>query len=122
MSEEARIKHRKEATRWRLDNPLKSKAIKIRRYGITLEEFNDLLKAQDGKCAICGFSDMSKPTFFPVVDHCHALNHVRGLICSSCNRGLGFFKDSPALLKKAAKYVERNGLFGPLSMKQPGGK
>jgi hypothetical protein len=113
-SEEERIKHRKEATEWRKNNPLKSKAIKIRKYGITLEQFNELLEAQSGECAICGMSDRSNPVKFPLVDHCHTGNHVRGLLCSNCNHGLGHFKDSPALLRKAAKYVEKNGLFGPI--------
>jgi hypothetical protein len=87
---------------------------RLKNYGITIEEYCYLLESQGRKCAICGMSDISNCKLFPVVDHCHTNNHVRGLLCANCNRGLGMFKDSPALLRKAAKYVEKNGLFGPI--------
>ena len=115
LSEEERIKHRKEATEWRKNNPTKSKAIKIRKYGITLEQFNALLEAQGGKCAICGMSDKSNPAKFPVVDHCHTNNHVRGLICSRCNSGLGFFKDSPTLPERLRRTLRKTVYSGAIS-------
>ena len=114
-SVEERIKHREEVKLWQKANPDKRKANRLKVYGMTLEEFNDLLTAQGGKCAICGMSDTSDPKVFPFVDHCHSQKHVRGILCINCNHGIGQFKDSPALLRKAAKYVERNGLFGPIS-------
>jgi hypothetical protein len=96
-------------------NPDRLKANKLKPYGMTIAEFDELLVAQGGKCAICGMSSAGDSKIFPVIDHCHTNKHVRGILCANCNRGLGMFRDSPALLRKAAKYVERNGLFGPIT-------
>ena len=73
---------------------------KLRKYGITPEQFDAMLIAQSGRCAIC--SDPMDP---PNIDHCHTAGHVRGLLCGPCNRGLGMFRDSPAALRAAADYL-----------------
>lgn len=75
-----------------------------RHYGITLEEFNALLDIGNNRCRICErrFSE----TLLPNTDHCHSTKKVRGILCGSCNRGLGYFKDNPELLRKAASYLE----------------
>ena len=59
-----------------------------------------MLKAQNGKCAIC-----SKELWKPHVNHCHQTKKVRGLLCLECNTGLGKFKDDGALLQKAIGYL-----------------
>lgn len=79
---------------------------RLKKYGITLEQFNKMLSDQKGKCAICGHSDDSKPLFFPVVDHCHDSKGVRGLLCMNCNQGLGKFKDDLRLLRAAITYLK----------------
>jgi len=71
-----------------------------RKYGITEEQRDKLAAAQGGKCAICE-SDAELH-----VDHCHATNKVRGLLCRECNIGLGKFKDDLDLLERAKKYVQ----------------
>lgn len=114
-SEEFRNKRIEASKTWERENPEKIKANRLKAYGITLAEFYELLEFQGWKCAICGYSDMSNPKIFPFVDHCHTNNHVRGILCANCNHGLGQLKDSPALLKKAAKYLEKYALFGPIS-------
>jgi len=73
------------------------------RRGITDEEFDQLLTSQAGRCKICGTSNF--PYKGPCVDHDHATKKVRGLLCLNCNRGIGAFKESPALLKKALDYL-----------------
>ncbi len=74
-------------------------------YDITFEDYENFLKSQDYKCAICESKISSKRTSRLFVDHCHQTLKVRGLLCSSCNHGLGQFKDSPKLLQKAIQYL-----------------
>lgn len=93
--------------RWRKANPgwkgRQRRAELMRRYGITLEDYNDLFDRQRGVCAIC--DEFSKRRLS--VDHCHATNRNRGLLCDNCNLGLGKFRDNPFLLRRAAKYIEQ---------------
>ena len=86
------------------------------RYGLSEEQYLGLLRAQEGRCAICQrkASEMKKPL---VVDHCHTTGEIRGLICDSENTSLGKFEDDPARLRAAADYLEKShtGLFIPNS-------
>ena len=76
------------------------------KFGMSEVEFELMLKSQDNKCLICGTTDPSNNwAKFLVIDHCHKTNKIRGLLCAKCNRGLGYFKDDPELLEKAAKYL-----------------
>jgi uncharacterized protein YlaI len=78
----------------------------LKKYGITIEEYDVLFKKQEGKCAIC---DESKPVRKRDnnlhVDHDHNNNQIRGLLCDNCNKGLGHFKDSVPLLQRAVNYL-----------------
>jgi hypothetical protein len=73
-------------------------------YGITVSHYNDMLKNQDGKCAICGKECVSNRRLS--VDHCHDTGQIRGLLCVRCNAGIGNFKNEPRLLKSAIEYLE----------------
>ena len=86
------------------DNQLKYK------FGITLEEYNRINQSQGGVCAICkGLNEIRKNgTIDLAVDHNHKTGKVRGLLCGNCNRSLGGFKDNPALLSKAIRYIEES--------------
>lgn len=77
-------------------------------YGIDATDHADLMAIQGGRCAICGYSDMSNTKMFPVVDHCHTTGAIRGILCSNCNQGIGKFKDNPKLLFAAIAYLSRN--------------
>lgn len=84
----------------------KYKAFIKRTYGITYDDYEKMLDKQKGCCAICKSRISSARTSRLYVDHCHSTMKVRGLLCSSCNHGLGLFKDSPSLLKRAINYLE----------------
>ena len=58
---------------------------------------------QNNKCLICGNEQDGKDL---AIDHCHTTNKVRGLLCNSCNLGLGCFKDNLDILASAIKYLE----------------
>ena len=73
----------------------------LKSYGVSLEKYNKLQKEQKGLCKICG----KKPKRKLCLDHCHKTNKIRGLLCHSCNFGLGLFKDKISVLKKAIKYL-----------------
>lgn len=80
----------------------------IRRYGITPEQFDQMLHDQSGLCAICG--DKPDPDGRGAyarlhIDHCHATGEVRSLLCGRCNQGLGYFRDDPNRLAAAAQYL-----------------
>lgn len=79
-------------------------------YGVSDEEYQALLLAQRGVCAICGTDQPGKGKRSFSVDHDHKTGAVRGLLCSACNVGIGFFQDSVELLRKAAAYVVGNGV------------
>jgi len=79
------------------------KAYFKRRYGLTLEQVEAMAEAG---CSICGTVEWNGRHARPHVDHCHKSGRVRGILCSECNTGLGKFKDDPALLRRAAAYLE----------------
>jgi hypothetical protein len=91
---------------WRAANPRKVKANNLRQsYGLTLEEFDLLMEIQNGLCGIC--KTLLLPTKSGThVDHDHATGRIRGLLCGSCNKGLGNFRDSSAFLLAAASYLK----------------
>ncbi len=67
-----------------------------------------MLLAQDGCCAICKSSDPGrKKSQWFCVDHDHKTGEVRGLLCNSCNAGLGFLKDSIETLAQAIIYLKQ---------------
>lgn len=91
---------------WKLKNPRAYKSILIKhRYGITIEKYEEFLLKQNSVCAICSKPETIKGKTSLSVDHCHITNKVRGLLCDSCNKGLGNFKDNPQLLEKAKIYL-----------------
>ena len=74
-------------------------------YGITEEEYKIQFERQNGKCAICG-SLSKRPSGVLDIDHNHTTGKIRDLLCSQCNRGLGFFRDSIDIMNKALAYLK----------------
>lgn len=82
------------------------------KYGLSVEDYNELYLQQQGKCAICscelGNRYLSIDGETPHIDHSHITNKVRNLLCTLCNKGLGSFKDNIYLLDKAKEYLENH--------------
>jgi Recombination endonuclease VII len=77
------------------------------KYGMTLSDYDNLLRIQGGLCAICGRPDERRCLH---VDHDHDTGVIRGLLCEHCNAGLGRFKDNSVLLERAAEYIKKASL------------
>lgn len=110
-SEEKRAAISKNARAYQRKNPDKVRAAHIKRtYGLSWEDYLLLYASQEGTCAICKvpLSLYPKQNEHEVahVDHCHVSGKVRGLLCKTCNSGLGNFKETALLCKLAAKYLE----------------
>ena len=75
----------------------------LARYGITTEEADELKKKP---CEICGAARNLH------IDHNHNTGEIRGILCSSCNRGIGYLGDNPNRLLKAREYLEKAGHYG----------
>lgn len=77
-------------------------------YGITLEQYQQMLESQGGFCKICGRhqGDFAEALS---VDHCHATGKVRGLLCGSCNRAIGLLGDDQFIAEQAAQYLRTAG-------------
>lgn len=103
MKEKKKLKYK--------ENPEKycaqTRACRIhKRYGLTTEEYDAMVIAQDNKCAICGNPSTTHKNL--TIDHDHKTGKVRELLCQNCNSGMGHFKDDPDRLIAAAKYLRRH--------------
>lgn len=79
-------------------------------FGISLEEYDLILKNQNGKCAICNKTEGEKrngKTKYLAVDHCHKTGRIRGLLCGKCNKALGLLEDNMAIINKAIDYLQK---------------
>jgi len=85
----------------------KRKRSLFKKYGVSLEQYDDMLHHQNGECAICKSKDVGrKGAKYFNVDHCHSTGKVRGLLCHNCNIILGKIKDSKEWLSVAIKYLD----------------
>jgi hypothetical protein len=81
-----------------------------RLYGISIEDYDAMLAAQGGLCAICGEAGAGGRWKRRLhVDHAHDTGAIRGLLCHGCNVAIGSLRESPALLLKAVEYLKRYG-------------
>lgn len=81
-------------------------ASRLKRTGYTQAEYDAALIVQHGVCKLCGNPDPNKAL---AADHNHTTGAKRGLLCQTCNIGLGSFKDNTRLLELAIKYLQENG-------------
>lgn len=80
-----------------------------RTFGISLELYNEMLKNQNGVCAICKQFNTHGQHAVLAVDHCHDTGNIRGLLCYKCNTALGQFQDNINNLEKAISYLKQYG-------------
>ena len=73
-----------------------------RKYDLSMEEFENMLKNQDYKCDICH----KEIKTYSAVDHDHKTGKIRSLLCRKCNLGLGAAKDNTEILENMIKYLE----------------
>jgi len=77
-----------------------------RRYGISPEEYEQMFKAQRGKCCLCGYSHPHRPLH---VDHNHTTGKTRALLCNWCNTAIGYAREDVEILKKMIRYLKTHG-------------
>lgn len=127
-------KNRAKGARFRKANPVGYRKLATRtylrsKYGLSENDYALLFAQQLGRCAICATELVNGlDPFRPVkghapnevarVDHCHETGRIRGLLCFSCNVGLGKFRDNETLLLKAARYLRENATVLSLSRPQ----
>lgn len=111
MPDKCKKRNAERSRKWRAANPdwaeryrEKTRNSWLKRYRLTTEDYQGMLDKQKGRCAICGTDDLGKFRHF-CVDHCHETGKVRGLLCHTCNRALGLFKDNSEILRKAVNYL-----------------
>jgi hypothetical protein len=103
-------RHKTELTaygkKYYIDHKVDNQEYHLRRtFGIALDEYNQVFAKQEGKCAICGRYQSEFKRAFDV-DHNHETGTVRGLLCSKCNMGIGYFNDDVTLLSDAIQYLK----------------
>lgn len=82
---------------------------RLKAFGLTEEEYENMVKLQDGSCAIC----LKPETYLHkgvlqnlAIDHDHNTGKVRALLCAKCNKGIGIFNENTETMKSAIRYIE----------------
>jgi len=86
---------------YRENERVRRRRSQVSTYGISMADYDLMLRRQGGVCAIC----KRKPDKGLCVDHCHATKRVRKLLCLGCNSMLGFARDNPDLLDAGSAYL-----------------
>lgn len=86
--------------------PERVRTNRLRKYGLTLEQYNQMLEAQNHCCAICGEHESEQKNSLSV-DHNHTTGAVRALLCDACNTAIGLLRESPQILAQAVEYLLR---------------
>ncbi|MCP4899897.1 MAG: hypothetical protein GY906_23260 [bacterium] len=92
----------RDLARWHSRSPEAKRNSHLKRmYGITFDEYLDLVEEQNGECLICEHhfgTDLC-------VDHHHSSGRIRGLLCRHCNSSIGLLKDDHEIILRASEYV-----------------
>lgn len=112
VDEAKRRRHREGQAAWRAKDPERHRKMKanwdLKKYGLTVEDYEAMLADQDGRCAICRERGVPGRSITRVlaVDHCHATGRVRALLCHRCNGALGMVGDRINVLERAIAYLK----------------
>ena len=107
-------KYRAKSAEWYKANKDRAKNYHfLRRYNISLDDYNRMMIEQDGKCWTCSVKAEDEVL---VVDHNHLTGEVRGLLCSGCNTAIGLLKESQETIAKVSKYLQEKGSCAPKGM------
>lgn len=101
---------------WRNEHPEDQKAwlrkARLKRFGLSEEDYLKLLTDQNGKCAVCKEAETEVYSEGKIkmlaVDHCHKTNRIRGLLCSACNKAEGLLKSDVQRVLSLAEYLREN--------------
>jgi len=128
--------NRARARQWKLDNPERSRAAQLeyaasgrkqisdrksylkRTYGITIADYEVMVEAQQGVCAICLEARPEERTLH--IDHDHESGAIRGLLCFRCNNALGDFREQFDIFQRAADYLDRDDEMAALVRQRVG--
>ena len=72
-------------------------------FSVTIDEYDAIKASQGGKCAICQRATGASKRL--TIDHDHKTKLIRGLLCSHCNKFLGWARDDPEVFRRAYKYL-----------------
>jgi hypothetical protein len=100
-------------------NPEKTRVVLLKhRYGMTVEEYDELLKQQKGVCAICYGTNANGKRL--AVDHNHETDETRGLLCANCNSAIGLLGDSVVYLASAIRYLNDESTYADVTIIEEG--
>jgi hypothetical protein len=105
-----RERHTAQVREWQAQNKLRMFDAHLKRtYGITVADFNRMLAEQGGGCGICGtrVGGSKNQGVRLHVDHDHETGEARGLLCGTCNRGIGQLGDDLERVLAAVRYLQR---------------
>jgi hypothetical protein len=101
---ENKVKKAASVKKYSLAHPEQRRAIKLKKYGITPKQYDEMSVAQEHLCKIC--RQKCKTERQLAVDHCHKTGKVRGLLCKLCNSLLGSARDDISILENSIKYLK----------------
>jgi hypothetical protein len=103
--------HKDHKMKYALENRRKIKHNNLKKYNISIEDYEEKLDKQNGVCAICECAEEAKTQDnkrirMLAVDHNHTTGQVRGLLCTKCNTALGLLREDKSIIIKALAYLD----------------
>lgn len=97
---------RENSKKYQKEHPEQLLKWQLKKYRLTLQDHEKLLKRSNDRCEICGSKTSTKGKSRLSIDHDHDTGKVRGLLCNSCNLGIGHLRHNSNLLLKAIEYLK----------------